>query len=254
MNKLTIDQIDPEGKREPERERILNEIRKLAAKNSGKPPGRRLFERETEITEGAWRGVYWARWSDALAEAGYAPNKLTGRIDEQLLMEKLALAVRHYGRIPSDADLRLYRRNVAPEFPDPSIVQRRFGTTKDMLDRLAEYVGSNPEFGDVAAIIGDRSEISEKESHSASVEGHVYLIKSGAHYKIGRSDNLERRVKEIRTALPEAGTLVHSIRTDDPAGIEAYWHRRFADRRAPNGEWFKLSSSDVKTFKRRKSM
>ena len=253
MNKLTIEQINPEDNREPERERILNEIRKLAEKNGGKPPGKRLFERETGITEGAWSGVYWARWSDALTEAGYTPNEFQIRTDEKLLLDKLALAVRHHNRIPTSRELRLYKRNVDQEFPEDSI-RRRFRTKDNWLNRLADYVSEHPEYHDVAAIIGDRSEISEKEKRSVSVEGHVYLIKSGAHYKIGRSDDLERRVKEIRTALPEAGSLVHSIRTDDPAGIEAYWHRRFADRRAPNGEWFKLSPSDVKTFKRRKFM
>jgi hypothetical protein len=80
------------------REIILSEIRRLAAANKGQPPGRQVFEHETGIRAGEWLGVYWARWGDALAEAGLSANQKQGRLDQDFLLEKLAQAVRHYGK------------------------------------------------------------------------------------------------------------------------------------------------------------
>jgi hypothetical protein len=83
--------------------------------------------------------------------------------------------------------------------------------------------------------------------------GYVYLLKVSRHFKIGRSSSFERRSRQLAIQLPERAETVHVIRTDDPVGIELYWHRRFEAKRK-NGEWFELSAEDVKAFRRRKLM
>jgi len=67
--------------------------------------------------------------------------------------------------------------------------------------------------------------------------------------KIGRTKNPLRREGEVGIQLPEKLTPVHHIKTDDPAGIESYWHARFSSKRK-EGEWFALTPVDVRAFKR----
>lgn len=232
------------------REQILAGIRKLAAKNGGRPPGVRLFERETGIGPGAWRGVFWARWGDAVREAGYEPNVKWEKIAEGFLLIKLAEACRHLRKIPTGMDLRLYKR-VDAAFPSVTTITRHFGSFSQIPARLAQWARNRPEWADVAKQLSDHAGAPASPVAATGGDGWVYLIKSGSHYKIGRSANLEQRVKGIRIALPESATLFHAIRTDDPPGIEAYWHRRLADRRA-NGEWFALTRTDIAAFKKRR--
>jgi len=85
------------------------------------------------------------------------------------------------------------------------------------------------------------------------VVGFVYLLQSGRHYKIGRTNALGRREREPAIQLPEKAKAVHSIETDDPVGIETYWHKRFEALRK-NGEWFELGADELRAFKRRKFM
>jgi hypothetical protein len=231
------------------REQILREIRRLADENSGKPPGRQRFESATGIRAAIWYGVFWSRWGDALAEAGFEANKLAEKMPAATLFEKLAQACRHYGKFPTSGELRMYERR-QPDFPSHTTFTNAFRSRNEMLVQLTAWVNENPAYNDVASTLPTAVPAKQSSIVATTSDGHVYLIQSGAFYKIGRSDQIERRVKQIRVALPDTATLIHTIKTDDPSGIEAYWHRRFQDRRA-NGEWFRLTPADVVAFRRR---
>ncbi|MEJ6789125.1 GIY-YIG nuclease family protein [Brevundimonas sp. BR2-1] len=231
------------------KEQILSEIRRLAESGGGVPPGRSAFARQTGIADSIWAGRIWARWGDAVTEAGFTPNERKARVSEGEVLENVASACRHFGRLPTAQELKLYRRQQEASFPSYDVIQARFGSMVELTARLSEWAGARADMADITTMLPVASE--RTVPLTGQREGLVYLLRSGPHFKIGRSDEVERRVKQISVALPEAVDLIHAIRTDDPPGIEAYWHRRFADRRA-NGEWFKLSPNDVAAFKRRK--
>jgi hypothetical protein len=89
--------------------------------------------------------------------------------------------------------------------------------------------------------------------------GYVYLVRAQTAYKIGSTRAPYRRVSEIANQSATGAELLHLISTDDPEGIENYWHRRFEEKRImglnkQSGEWFNLSADEVKAFRRRKTM
>lgn len=55
---------------------ILQEIKRTTKANGGTPLRKRQFESETGIKRYDWFGVYWARWSDAIREAGYMQHHI----------------------------------------------------------------------------------------------------------------------------------------------------------------------------------
>ena len=237
------------------KQQILNEIKRIAANNDGVPPGKRRFASETGITEGAWGGKYWVRWGDALREAGFPANAWQLPHKEEFLIESYIKIIRELGHFPIAHELRLKRRADA-NFPNEKSF-RRFGTKSNAALRILEFCQARSGYDDVIKIcepLATRADTRSEPTLTAESEvGFVYLLKSGRHYKIGRSNSTGRREYELAIQLPEKATKVHEIRTDDPPGIEAYWHNRFAVKRR-GGEWFDLDASDVNAFKRRKFM
>jgi hypothetical protein len=236
------------------KQNILEGIRRTAKANSGVPLGRHRFFTETGIKPSDWYG-YWARWSDAVREAGLEPNQKKVAYAENLLIEKLISLARELGHFPFLSDLRLKAHNDIG-FPSDRAFGR-LGSKKQRVLKVAEHCRVSEGFEDVAAMCEavteeDKVQLDEEQATTEEI-GFVYLLKARKFYKIGRSSALGRRERELAIQLPEKANKVHVIRTDDPVGIEAYWHKRFESKRR-NGEWFELSAADVKAFRRRKFM
>lgn len=236
---------------------ILSEIKRIAQQSDDAPPGREKFARLTGIRTTDWYGKYWSRWGDAISEAGYTPNKRQLPYDELRLVEPLALLARELGRFPVHGEIRMKGRQ-DKSFPSHSVFEK-LGPRAERARKVLDYCRSTPGFDDVAAIceplVGSTEAPAETkpDREDETPFGFVYLTRMGKHYKIGHTASLGRREYELAIQMPQKLTLVHAIRTDDPAGIEGYWHKRFEDRRG-NGEWFDLSPQDVKAFKRRTFM
>lgn len=239
------------------KEHILDGIRRTAEANGGAPLGVRAFFRETGIKESDWKGKHWVRWGDAVREAGFEPNQLTVAYDESVLIEKYIAVMRELGRFPVVAELRMKRRSDA-SLPDKGTF-KRFGSREQFAAKILDYCHGRTGYEDVAAmcatIIERQKAQAQAQAEIGSEEsiGFVYLIKAGRYYKIGRSNAVGRREYELAIQLPEKARTVHTIRTDDPVGIEEYWHKRFETKRK-NGEWFELEAADVEAFRRRKFM
>jgi hypothetical protein len=239
---------------------ILREIQRTAAANGGEPLGRQRFFAETGIKQSDCIGVHWVRWNDALREAGFAANEFTRAIDKEELLQRYAQLALELGRIPLSADLRIRARN-DPGFPAHTVFGNRLGSKLEQVRQLAEFCRERVGYEPVLHWCDHYTAQSNGEQNGAPGElepnetdfGFVYLMKSGRHYKIGHSNSAGRREYELAIQLPDKLTTVHTIRTDDPPGIEAYWHNRFKDKRK-NGEWFELNAADVAAFKRRKFM
>jgi hypothetical protein len=75
--------------------------------------------------------------------------------------------------------------------------------------------------------------------------GHVYLMGPlEGCYKIGKTNNPDRRELQLNTMLPVRVEIVHLIQSADMAWLEGYLHIVFHHQRA-RGEWFRLDDDGL---------
>ncbi|MFN3438559.1 MAG: GIY-YIG nuclease family protein [Acidovorax sp.] len=235
--------MSPEG--------ITAEIQRLAVQNGGKPFGERLFLESTGLKRSQLWAAGFSSYSDALVAAGFVKNTLNQASDPNVVLAALVALMRRLGRFPTKGHIKAARAGDIT-FPSYEAFLTAAGGAFSNLPAVArEYCRSNA-IEDVAGLFpAPREPRNETSGTAAVVTGYVYLVKHGAHFKIGRSNDVVRRRRELSLLLPEELQHVHVIETDDPEGIEAYWHRRFAGKRL-RGEWFALGAQEVAAFKRRR--
>lgn len=235
-----------------DRLQIVAEIKRITRDNDGHAPGLQAFLRATGVRKSDWYPHIWLRWGDALVEAGYAPNLFQTKNSDEVLIEKYIGFTTELGRFPIEGEIRR-KATTDVSFPHHGAFNR-FGGKQKLLAAVAAHCRKAPGFEDVLALcVGKESTSAQastgKRRESKVPTGFVYLMKSGPHYKIGRTNSVGRRGSELAIKIPVPPRTVHSIETDDPAGVEVYWHKRFAGKRG-EGEWFALSEVDVSAFKR----
>jgi hypothetical protein len=173
--------------------------------------------------------------------------------DPEVLIRKYIDLIRELQSFPIEGQLMVKRKG-DKTFPDRSAF-KRLGPKFQRAARVLEYCRTHEGFEDIVPFCAQAITVRPLDAGEESTEGHslgyVYLVRHGARreYKIGRTNNPIRREGEISIELPEQLEPVHRIKTDDPVGVERYWHVSFAEK-PKNGGWFSLSTENVRAFKR----
>ena len=241
-----------------DKQHIVDEIKRTAEENGGQPLGKMRFANETGIKEADWAGVHWVRWSDAVLEAGYESNTMQVAYDDDLLLEKLVDFIRELKRYPVRNELRIRARN-NPDFPSDSTLHR-LGKRSDIALKTIGYCRDRGGLDDVIEIcqpiVAKAKSVDDDDTTTApETYGYTYLMKSGRYYTIGKSDHTGRRSYDHERKLPKRITIIHTIKSDDPFGVEKYWENRFMDKKTETkGSWYDLNASDIQSFKRWKKI
>jgi len=235
---------------------ILDEIKRTTKENDGIPLGWRKFFSETGVKENDWCGKYWVRWSEAIEEDGFSANSFGQGYEEEFLLKNFVALIKELDHFPIKAEMKM-KRLKDDDFPSEKAF-RQFGNKSGLAKKIIEFCTKHGGHNDIIIIcepLCGSDSLPDIDSPEEFEIGFVYLLKSGKYYKIGKSNAAGRRERELQIQLPEAAKNVHVIRTDDPTGIEMYWHNRFAAKRVRiSAEWFNLDLSDVQAFRRRKFM
>lgn len=124
---------------------------------------------------------------------------------------------------------------------DPIILDM-FHDVLDTVDRITSSVYRNLQSQDIEPP-------EQPPEDTLPKSGYVYVLRAdNGLYKIGRSVNIDGRIKRLETVLPYELELICTVKVKDYITTEAKLHQVFADK-CVKGEWFKLAKADIEYIK-----
>lgn len=245
------------------KDEIIAVIQETARANGGTPLGRTRLLKETGIAEHHYQK--FGTLGQLQEEAGFTPNALNESMAEDELVDQLITLCCRYGQFPTNQQLRQARHESPDEFASHNTYTRLGASKADRAATIVAALSSKDVLTtderlalDICLPLAEDAENKTSDPEGKmNICGYVYLFRDGKAYKIGNSTDPDARRDALQTGNPRRIVLVHRIVTDDPPGIEAYWHNRFRHRNANiagGDEWFFLSKEDVAAIRSRVRM
>src|SRR3989338_3259740 len=238
------------------KQEIIKELQKFAKENGGKTPGEKVLFENTDIKI-MDRRRYWPNYGELVLEARLTPNKFDKtKYSHAQLCNMFIKVIREKGKWPTKGILDVKHHN-DPNFPDSATFYNKLGLISKLAKTILEYVGNKRRYKDIIDICNSIIEKFDKDAPQESLSignvgnvGYVYLLQSklrnATAYKIGKTYDLENRIIQLNQPSNEQ-YIIWKIETDDPTGVESYWHHRFESKhlypQKAKSEWFSLTKS-----------
>jgi hypothetical protein len=85
------------------------------------------------------------------------------------------------------------------------------------------------------------TKINGRKGLDAQSKKHLYFIRCGDYIKIGSTDNVERRIKDLANANPYPVEIIKVMLNQ--GYLESKYHEQYRDKRI-HGEWFNMKEID----------
>jgi len=229
-------------------DQIIAQLKAAIDRNGGQPPSLRSFFQGTGLNQRDLVRAGWPTYGALLKSQGFQPGGMKrGYTDEEIFRPLAELALR-LGHFPTQNEREVERhRNSA--FPSTEAYIRR-GRGALLEHALREWCEATNSFPDLVPSL-KRAGAAVRASGPV-VKGYVYMLRdgsSGKRVKIGK-ESVEGARQAAAATWIENPKAIHRIATDDPEGIERYWHERFKkEGKHVVREWFDLLPSDIAAFK-----